>query len=174
MGCPLTPAQAIALASLLVSLPSTNFPGRRPSYTRPTFWSRPRPTTRIEPLAQTGTWQDWLTIQGSDARRTVVEAYSASTIEPLATPGVEFRFRLNGKLLDISLAPGVDVSKDANDYPFKKRSTYLTVGPTDTLTMQVRNTGALQRTVCGAFWAYEYNDENGAGEKSAAAGMTDV
>lgn len=162
-----------AFETLVRMLPKSNLPVRRPSYNKPTFWSRPVVVTKIEPVAAGG-WVDFLSLTGIPSYAQVVNKYVADAFGDNALSGLEFRMVFDGLLPpNFSILAGAEHHKQpVTSFPLVPQNTFFIIEPTDTLTLQVRNTGVFQQLVCAAFYGYTY--ETNTNEKNWREGMTDA
>ncbi len=154
-------------------LPTSNLPVRRPSYNRPTFWSRPVIETKIEPVAA-GTWIDFLVLTGIPSFAQVVTQYVADSFGDNALSNLEFRMVFDGLIPpNFSILAGAEHHKQpVTAFPLVPQETFFIIEPTDRLVLQVRNTGVVQQLVCAAFYGYTYQSDFN--EKTWREGITDA
>ncbi len=167
--------EATVFAALLQSLrEGSALPIRRPSYTEPTYSSRPIAATAAVPIPVDGAWHDVLVLPVPIQYFNVVTDYAIATQEALTDPGVTFRMLLNGSPLpSVSFPAGIDLCKvDGDPWPLHRRPTWITFAPPDVLSIQAMNAAAVPKTALAAFWGWSYdtiNSERG----STGEGITD-
>jgi len=153
--------EAVAIAAICKALRGSNLQVRRPSYTYPSFWSRPLYKTAYTAINANTDWQDLVVVQGQPQYIGIIQQYVATSLGSLSAAGLEFRILKNGSPLDVSLAAGVEVNKDGpNTYPIIPRSIFLPVNETERVALQVRNPTAVQRIAIGLFggWYIDSRD----------------
>jgi hypothetical protein len=161
MPIALLPHEAVAIAAICKALRGSNLQVRRPSYTYPSFWSRPLYRTAYRAINANSDWQDLVIAQGQPQYIGIIQQYVATSLGSLALAGLEFRILKDGSPLDVSMAPGVEFNKDGpNTYPIVPRDIFLPVNETETVALQVRNPTAVQRIAIGLFggWYIDSRD----------------
>jgi hypothetical protein len=156
------------------ALRSSNLPIRRPSNEQPTFWDYPICPSRIEPVSAAAGWVDFLTIKGLIGTTHRVSGYVATGFGDATLSGLEFRFLFNGTLApNMDLGVGIEQNKiTPSTFPCVRQSTCFLVEESDSLVLQVRNTGVFQQLVCAYLTGWRYNNRS-APDKGAMAVITD-
>lgn len=151
-------AEAVAFAAVLQSLRDGSvLPLRRPSYQEPTFWTRPLTRTALEVLAPTATWVPIITLTPPPQYVHLIQAISFATLEPLASPGVEFRLQLQGsEYPNVTYPPGIDICKPATWPPLEQRPFSQAVPENFQFTLEARNLGVLPRMVLAGIYGWTY------------------
>ena len=160
-------AEAFALGGLFLALQGSNVQVRRPSWNRPTFWSRSLTKQLARPLPAGSPMQTMLTIKGLANYVAVIDRLVMTVVGPLTGTGIRFQVLLDGGRVPATNYPAnVDLNKEGpTTYPVIPRPWYLPVLETQTVEIQVENLGGLQRTVLlGAYgWYYSTVDATNVG-----------
>ncbi len=163
--------------ALMRLLRNSNIPMRLPSWSNPTFWSRPLIETKMLPIEASSSWQDIVSVAGLNNYSGAITGFTATPLGDASLSQVSFRFVYQGKLLSqISLgAPTFENNRqNALLFPTFPQSLYMIVERPDTiLKIQALNSGVFQQTVLCAFFGYYYDNSNQA-EKNDLEGLTDV
>ena len=171
MVVPLLPHEAVAIAAICKSMRGSNLQVRRPSYTKPSFWSRPIYTTNYMPVAPNTGWQTLVLVTGKPQYVAIIRQYVATTLGNVVTSGLKFRLLINGiPATSFNLATGVEFNKDAvNSYPIIPRDTFLPVNETQRVEIQVTNPTAMQQIAIGllAGWFIDSMDSTVTSETNA-------
>jgi hypothetical protein len=143
--------EAVALVGIVKMMRGSNLQVRAPSYTQPSYWSRPLFQTRMRPILANTDWQDFLVVRGRPQYVAIVKQYVATSVGPLDVSGLEFRFLMDGNpLTSVTLTAGVERNKDGPfAYPVVPRDIFLPVNETQTLSLQVKNPTVFQRSAVG-------------------------
>lgn len=151
-------AEAVAFAATLESLrDGSALPVRRPSYSEPTFWSRPLNQTAIVVMPPDPNWVTLVDLLAPTQYLTRITEYAVATAQANTVPGVEFRLLQNGSpLTNVTLPAGVEVCKGAT-WPLVLRKIDLIATETLSVGIQARNLGLLPFTVLAGFWGWNYN-----------------
>lgn len=151
-------AEAVAFAAILESLrDGSALPARRPSYTEPTFWSRPLNRTAIVTMVPDPNWTTLLDLLAPAQYISRITNYAVATVQANTIPGVEFRLLQNGQpLTNVTLPAGVEVCKGPT-WPLVLRKIDLIATETLSVGIQARNLGAVPFTVLAGFWGWDYN-----------------
>lgn len=175
-------AEALAIAALVDHIRyGSALPIRRPSYTSPTFLSRPVTATKAIPVNPTP-----ITVVDPDPAWTDIVAFTAPVqyfsrisswgyaVLGTPDPAMEFRLLLNGTdLSDVTLPDGVNICK-ADVWPIYPRKICILLNQNDRLVFQARNGGAAPQTVVGAFWGWSYPTTDVEFSSLANKGITDA
>ncbi len=174
----LTKTEAITIGAFLASLEGSNLPIRRPSYTEPSFWSRPIFVTRSRPIPANTDWADYLVVTGLKQYIAVVTHYAATSVGDFALSGLEFRYRLDGSILPlgaVDLTPGIERNKTGPMvYPVIPRKLYQPVLETERLVLQVRNPTGIQRVAVGAMYGWYFDSIDSTMFSGAESGIADA
>ena len=161
MPIALLPHEAVAIAAICKALRGSNLQVRRPSYTYPSFWSRPLYKTAYLPINANTDWQDLVVVRGQPQYIGIIKQYVATSLGSMALTGLEFRMLKDGSPLAVTLGAGVEMNKDGpNTYPIIPRNIFLPVNETEQVTLQVRNQTAVQRIAIGLLggWYFDSRD----------------
>ncbi len=164
-------------SELMHVLRDSNVPLRRPSWTDPTFWSRPLIKTVVIPIEASTSWTTVLTVDGLVNYSARITGYTAAPQGDAALSQVRFRFIYRGRLLD-NVSFGANAFEHNREnallFPtFPQKMFFLCERPGTPLSIQVINDGVFQQTVLCAFYGYYYDNSNQA-EKNDLEGVTDV
>jgi hypothetical protein len=170
----LLPHEAVAIAAACKALRGSNLQVRAPSYTLPSFWSRPLYKTAYLPVNANTDWQTLVLVAGQPQYVAVVHQYVATSLGSLAVTGLEFRMLMNGQpVTSVSMTPGVELNKDGpNSYPVIPRKIFLPVNETQRLEIQVRNPTGIQRVAIGLLggWFIDARDSTITSDENAVVG----
>lgn len=152
-------AEAFALGGLMIAWQRSNLQLRRPSWNRPTFWSRCLTQQIARPLPAGSAMQTFLTVKGLLGYIAVVDQLVMTIVGPMAGSGIRFQVLMNGAPVPFTQYPvNVELGKEGSTtYPVIPRPWYLPVLETDTLEIQAENTGPLQRTVLAGTYGWYYS-----------------
>ncbi len=167
--------EMVAVAALLRQFrDGSAVPMRRPSYNAPTYLSKPITSALTAGVGPSATWQTFLAYSAPVSFIGVVSGYVMSTVEPITSPGVEFRICVDDNL-KLSIAPGLDPCRLASSpWPRRQRSTRIYVNEASTVQVQCRNLGAVPRTAILALYGWAYDTINIYPEESGSMGITDA
>lgn len=150
MPVALEPHEIVAIAAICKGLRGSNLQVRSPSYTYPSFWSRPMYVTAYRPINALTDWQDLVVVRGQPQYVGIIKQFAATSLGSIALSGLEFRILKNGSPLDVDLTAGIEFNKDGpNTYPIIPRRIFLPVNETETVAIQVRNPTPVQRIAIG-------------------------
>lgn len=151
-------SEAFALGGLLLALQGSNVQMRRPSWNRPTFWSRCLAKQIARPVAAGTAMTTLLTVEGLPNYVAVVDRIVMTVVGPTAGTGIRFQALIDGGLVPNTQYPAdIELNKEGpTTYPVESRSWYLPVLQTQELELQVENLGGLQRTVLMAAYGWYY------------------
>lgn len=166
-------SEAVALSGFLLAWQKSNLPLRRPSWNRPTFWSRTVTQQIARPVPAGTAMADFLSVSGLPGYVAIVDRLVMTAVGP--TTGLEFEVAVNGNRVPATNYPaGVDLNKAGpTTYPTLPRKFYQPVLSTETLTIRVANTGGLQRTVLAGIYGWFYATVD-ATDFGADNGVTDA
>lgn len=154
--------EVVALAAICKALRGSNLQVRSPSYTLPSFWSKPMYASGFIPLAPNAGWTNLVSVSGRSQYVGIIKQFVATSVGDLATSGLEFQMLIDGQNNgQVQFSPGVEINKTgANQYPIVPRDIFLPVNETQTVVIQARNTSALQQTAVGllAGWYFDSRD----------------
>lgn len=167
--------EKLAIRDLVDALPGSNLPWREPSYSKPTFWSRPLVETIIRPIDGNSAWENMIEVRGNPATTALVNSFVATTFGDATLSDVDMRLIINGRLVSgTSYLANVDYNKiSPSTYPVIPRPTFAIVRYLDTLAIQMRNRNASPRLAICAFFGWRFDDNNPA-DKNFREGITDV
>lgn len=160
----LTTPEAAVVGAVIASLQGSNLPIREPSWTAPSFWSRPLFKTVFLPVPANSGWVSALTVSGQPGYIAMVSHFTATSVGDILVSGLQFRIRLDGSPLPasaVNIAPGVEISKAGpNEYPLVPRKLFQPVLQGQTLTIEVNNPTGLQRVALASFngWFFDTVD----------------
>ncbi len=162
---------------LMQLLRNSNVPLRRPSWTQPTFWSRPLIRTIMIPVEASSSWSTILAVSGLNGYSAVVTGYVATPLGDASLSQVRFRFVYQGRLVS-SMSLGASAFEHNRESPtlfptFPQSTAFICERVDTTLSIQAINDGVFQQPVLCAFYGYYYDNMNQA-EKSDIEGVTDV
>jgi len=161
MPVPLYPYEAVALAAICKAMRGSNLQVRRPSYTYPSYWTRPVFRTVYRPVNANTDWSRLVAVSGKPQYVAILRQFVATSLGSIAIAGLEFRILKNGLALDIVLTPGIEFNKDGpNTYPIIPRDFFLPVNETETVEIQVRNPTALQAIAIGMLAGWEIDSRD--------------
>lgn len=151
-------SEAFALGGLLLALQGSNVQARRPSWNRPTFWSRSLTQQLARPLPAGSTMTTMLSIRGLKNYIAVVDRIVMTVVGPTAGTGIRFQALLDGGPVPNTNYPAnIDLNKEGpTTYPVEPRPWYLPILETQELELQAENLGGLQRTILVAAYGWYY------------------
>lgn len=165
-----TQPEAEVFAALANIANNSQFLTVRPVWDSPSYWAKPITNTKVRLVAPNVRWTDFLTHTTDVITSAVIKQYVATVEGDSETSGIEFRmFQNNGILDGVEFVPGQEKFKtDPNEYPVVPRALPIVIDNGGSLTLQVRNTGPLERRVIAAFygWSYMGYAIAGTGDKS--------
>lgn len=162
--------EMVAFAALCKAMRGTNLQARQPSYTYPSYWSRPIFQTAYLPVPGNTDWMDLVVLTPPKQYVSIVQQYAATSLGDISLSGLLFRMQRNGTLLDVTIAPGVEFNKtSANAYPIIPRKIFIHVNNTQRLVIQVKNPTGVQAVAIGMFggWSIEAMDANVTSDSNA-------
>lgn len=147
----------------------TSIPLREPSYSRPTFWSKPLLEMRARIIPPLTDWTPYITLQSGLANfpagfSATVQYFIATSVVDPATSGVTWRFLYQGGIMDVNqfvLVPGIDLNVERsaavpNPWPSQVRRIAQIIMNGEQFVLQVKNTsGVNQRALAalsGWYW----------------------
>lgn len=150
-------SEAVALSGFLLAWQKSNLPLRRPSWNRPTFWSRTVTKQIARPVAAGTAMADFLSVSGLPGYVAVVDRLTMTAVG--APTDIQFQVVVNGAPVPATSYPvGIELNKTASTtYPAIPREFYYPVLETETLTVRVANLGALQRTILVGIYGWFYS-----------------
>jgi hypothetical protein len=170
MPIALYPYETVALAAICKALRGSNLQVRKPSYTYPSFWTRPLYATAYKPINANTSWQTLLEVKGKPQYIGIIKQFVATSLGSIALTGLEFRLLKNGTALDVTLAPGIEFNKTGpNTYPIVPRDIFLPVNETETVQLEVRNPTGLQAIAIGLLggWFIDSRDSTVTADSNA-------
>ena len=152
-------SEAVALGGFLLAWQNSNLQVRRPSWNRPTFWSRSLTSQLARPVPAGTPMTDFLSISGLLNYVAVVDQLVMTIVGPMAGSGIRFEIDVNGSPVPATRYPAnIELSKKGpTTYPVVPRPWYLPILETQTMNIRVENLGALQRTVLVAAYGWYYS-----------------
>ncbi len=176
MPLDLSPAKAAAMEEVLRAMRDSNVPLRRPSFSNPTFWSRPLISTIAVPLAADTVWSDILTVNGLSGYSGMVTGYVATAYGDTSLAATRFRIIYNGSHVDtVDFVSSVERNREsATLFPTFPQATFFNLlSDKDSLTIQAINDGTFQQLVLCAFYGWYYDNSNQA-ERGSLGELTDA
>lgn len=150
--------EMVAFAALCKAMRGTNLQARQPSYTYPSYWSRPIFNTAYLPIPGNTDWTNLVVFSPPAQYVGIIQQYAATSLGDIGLSGLLFRILQSGLSLGVAIAPGVEFNKTGpNSYPLIPRKIFLPVDETDTVIIQVKNPTGVQAVAIGmlAGWSME-------------------
>lgn len=151
-------------------------PIRRPSFNKPSFWSRALNITRARPVEDDPLWQDFLVVKAEDLHPRVIKRFVVTSQNEGA---VSWRFARNNTLPDqdsFNINTVVEKNLDrfaANPYPCNWRDVYIRLEDDDIFRIQVLNTSGQKQLCFAGVQGWYYPQLRSPSEISRSEGMTD-